>query len=139
MADPDARRVVEWYLAALATQDWPALAACLDPEVERIGPYGDVYRGRAPYVSFLADTLAALEGYALAVERLVVAGDTVVAQLHETVDTPDGRRRTHEAVVFDLTPTRLIRHVAVYLRRAVVLPDSSSSPTGARARARAAR
>jgi ketosteroid isomerase-like protein len=115
------RQVVERYLSALAAQDWPALAACLAPDVERIGPFGDVYRGREPYVSFLADTLRALKGYELAVERLIVASDAVVAELHETMDTPDGRRRTHEAVVFDTTETHLITRVAVYLRRAVIL------------------
>jgi hypothetical protein len=110
--------VVERYLAALGRQDWSALAACLAPDVDRIGPYGDRYQGREPYVAFLRQTLAALSGYALVVDRLIVTHDTVVAQLNETVDAPDGRRRTHEAVVFDLTPEGAIRAVAVFLRRA---------------------
>ncbi len=64
---PDA---VERYLAALAAQDWPALAATLAPDVERIGPYGDVFRGREAYARFLEETVSALPGYALGVERL---------------------------------------------------------------------
>lgn len=112
---------VERYLAALGAQDWPALAATLAPDVERIGPWGDVHRGREPYARFLEETLRALSGYALGVDRLITAGDAVVAELHETVDTPDGRRRTHEAVVFDVAPDGLIRRVAVYLRKARLL------------------
>jgi ketosteroid isomerase-like protein len=116
------RAVVERYLAALAARDWPALAACLAPDVERIGPYGDVYCGREPYAAFLRETVSGLTGYALRVERLIAAGASVVAELHETVDTPAGRRRTHEAVVFDVEGGA-IRRVAVYLRKAVVLAD----------------
>src|SRR5262245_21454426 len=114
--------VVERYLAALAAHDWDALAACLTPDVERIGPYGDVYRGREPYVKFLAEILSSLSGYQLEVSRLIATQDTVVAELSETVDLPDGRRRTDEAVVFDLSPDGLIRHVGVFLR--VAAPGS---------------
>ena len=113
----DGPSAVERYLAALSRQDWDALATCLTEDVERIGPYNDVYRGREPYVSFLADTLRALEGYELHVSRLIAARDVVVAELSETIATPTGRRRTDEAVVFDLSPDGLIRRVAVFLRR----------------------
>ena len=109
---------VEHYLAALAAHDWDALGACLTPDVERVGPYGDVYRGRDTYVAFLAETLRSLSGYELLVSRLIVSTDVVVAELSETIDTPDGRRRTDEAIVFDLSPAGLIRHVGVFLRRA---------------------
>ena len=112
---------VERYLAALAAHDWPALAACLEPDIERVGPYNDVYRGRDAYVAFLADTLRSLAGYELQVSRLIASTDVVVAELSETVDTPDGRRRTEEAVVFDLSPAGLIRRVGVFLRRASIV------------------
>ncbi len=116
------RATVERYLAALARQEWDELAPCLTADVERIGPYDDVYRGREEYVRFLAETLRALEGYELRVARLVAGGDVVVAELSETVDTAAGRRRTHEAVVFDLSPEGLIRRIAVFLRRSAVAP-----------------
>lgn len=112
---------VERYLAALSAQDWDALAACLEPDVERVGPYNDVYRGRDVYVAFLAETLRALTGYELHVARLIVGGDVVVAELSETVDVPEGRRRTEEAVVFDLSPSGLVRRIAVFLRRATIV------------------
>jgi limonene-1,2-epoxide hydrolase len=108
---------VERYLAALARQDWNALASCLADDVERIGPYNAVYHGRDPYVAFLAATLRALSGYELRVSRLIVGDGCVVAELSETVDTPEGRRRTDEAVVFDLSPAGLITRVGVFLRR----------------------
>jgi ketosteroid isomerase-like protein len=123
--DPAAERaaaVVRRYLAALAEHDWPALAATLAPDVERMGPYGDVHRGREPYAAFLADTLRALAGYELQLARLVATADVVVAELSETVDTPKGRHRTDEAIVFDVAPTGQITRVAVYLQRSVTTP-----------------
>ena len=41
-----AAATIERYLAALRMQDWPALAVTLEPDVERTGPFNDVYRGR---------------------------------------------------------------------------------------------
>lgn len=117
----EASATIDRYLGALAAQDWSVLAACLAEDVERIGPYGDVYHGRAAYAAFLERTLAGLSGYVLAVERVIAAGRVVVVELSETVDVPDGRRRTNEAVVFDVDADGLIRRVAVYLRKAVLV------------------
>jgi hemoglobin len=115
---------VERFLAALAANDWDGAAACVHPEVERIGPFGDVHRGRERYVTFLRDAITPLAGYVLHVERLLSAGTAVVAELHETIDTPEGRRRTHEAIVFDVDAgTQLLRRIAVYLRKAEILPS----------------
>ena len=112
-----AEDVVERYLAALRVQDWEALAATLERDVRRIGPYGDVYERREPYVAYLAEIFRTLAGYELAVARLIVAGDVVVVELSETIDAPSGRRRTDEVVVFDLSAGGLIRGIGVYLRR----------------------
>jgi ketosteroid isomerase-like protein len=109
--------VVERYLAALPAHDWASLRACLAPDVERIGPYNDVYRGRDDYARFLADTIEALPGYELVVDRIVHHDGNALVELSETIDDSDGARlRTAEAVVFDLDHDGLITRVAVYLR-----------------------
>lgn len=118
-----AEAVVRRYLDALAAQDWSALAATLDPDVERIGPYNDAVGGRDAYAGFLAETLRALQGYELRVARLVTTGGVVVAELSEIVDAPQGRRRTDEAVVFDVSSAGLIARVGVYLRRSTTEPE----------------
>ena len=114
---PEVLSVVDRYLAALRAQDWDALAATLAPDVERTGPYNDVYRAREPYVAYLADVFRTLSGYELVIARRLVAGDAVVVELSETVDTPSGRRRTDEVVVFDVSADARIRRVGVYIRR----------------------
>jgi hypothetical protein len=110
-----ARDVVDRYLAGLAAHDWDAVAATLAPDITRMGPYRDEYRGRGPYAKFLADTIAGLGGYQLDVDRVVGAGPTVTVELRETVDDGDARLETSEAVIFD-TDDGLITNIAVYLQ-----------------------
>ena len=123
--DPSARRDArrrrspatscERYLAGLAAHDWDAVAATLAPDIERMGPYRDAYRGREQYAEFLADTIGALGGYQLDVDRVLVDGPAVTVELRETVDDGDARLETGETVVFD-TADGLITRVAVYLQ-----------------------
>ena len=116
-----ARDVVERYLDGLRTHDWAAVAETLAPDVERMGPYRDAYRGRDPYVEFLAGTIETLPGYQLDVDRLIVAGGVVTVELRETVDDGDARLETCEAVVFD-TAAGVITRVAVYLQTSELHP-----------------
>jgi ketosteroid isomerase-like protein len=110
-----ARDVVDRYLAGLAAHDWDAVAATLAPDITRMGPYRDEYRGREPYAKFLADTISGLGGYQLDIDRVVGAGPTVTVELRETVDDGDARLETSEAVIFD-TDDGLITNIAVYLQ-----------------------
>lgn len=107
--------LVERYLTGLATGDWDGVAATLAPDVVRRGPYDDDVSGRSAYVELLRTTITALSGYTLDVDRTLAAGSTVVVQLAETVDDRAGRRRTEEAVVFDVDHAS-ISAVTVYLR-----------------------
>jgi limonene-1,2-epoxide hydrolase len=115
------RDVVQRYLAALAAQDWPALASALASDVHRVGPYLDVSDGRDAYAEFLKTTVTALSGYELAVARLTASGGTVAVELSETVDDGRDRLRTDEVVVFDVVDG-LIAQVAVYLRTSQRVP-----------------
>jgi ketosteroid isomerase-like protein len=115
--------VVRRYLDTMVAADWEGLAQCLDPDVVRLGPFGDDYRGVDVYVPFLRTTLESLEGYSMRIDRIVaVATDVVVAELSETVTFDGTRLETPEALVFDLAPDGRIARVAIYLRRSFT-PD----------------
>jgi len=109
--------VVVRYLEALVAHDWPALAECLTPGVVRVGPYGDTYAGRGPYVAFLAGLMPSLPGYAMEVHRVVGDGPVVLAELSETVEVDGAPLVTPESLVFDLSADGRIDHIAVYIRR----------------------
>ena len=110
-----ARDVVQRYLDGLAAADWGAVSACLSSDVERIGPYRDIFRGREEYAEFLQNTVSALSGYALVIADMIADGNRVAVELSETVDDGDARLHTDETVVFDVADG-LIARVAVYLQ-----------------------
>src|ERR1039458_8217418 len=109
--------VVERYLRAVADHDWATLAECLAENVVRIGPFGDTYTPKAPYVAFLEELMPSLGGYSMNVERLVDAGPVVVAELTETVEMAGKVYVTPEALVFDLDAEGRIAKVDIFIKR----------------------
>lgn len=113
------RGVVERYLRAVAGQDWDQLGALVADDVTRVGPFGDVYEGRGPYLRFLRKTMPSLAGYRMDVARVleVADGRTLVAELSETVEIDGKLLVTPECLVFELDPAGLIRHISIYIQR----------------------
>lgn len=78
---PDAATVVRRAYDAFDRKDVPALLALLDPDVEVHQsdelPWGGTHRGPEAVLGFFATLTAHIET-AVDVERLIVAGDTVV-------------------------------------------------------------
>ena len=109
--------IVERYLDAMVRHDWDAMAACLADEVVRIGPFGDTYTPKAPYVAFLADLMPKLPGYQMEIHRLVDAGATVVVELSETVELDGTAVVTPESLVVDLDDEGRIGRIAIYIQR----------------------
>ncbi|MDQ1697400.1 MAG: hypothetical protein QOJ03_2753 [Frankiaceae bacterium] len=118
-AAPDSASV-EGYLAAVATQDWAALAAAVTADVVRIGPYGDVYNGRDAYVAFLSALMPTLPGYSMAVSRVSYLDDgrRAVAELSETVTVDGSPLLTPEVLLFELTTDGQVERVEIFTRRA---------------------
>jgi ketosteroid isomerase-like protein len=109
--------VVERYLKAVVEHDWTDLAACLTDDVVRVGPFGDTYAQKRPYLEFLEQLMPSLEGYSMVVERIVEAGNVVVAELTETVELGGTVHVTPEALVFDLDAEGLISRVSIFIKR----------------------
>lgn len=109
--------VVERYLAAVAAQDWEALAGCLAEDVVRVGPFADTYAGRRPYIEFLAALMPTLAGYAMEVDRVCYTGSVALAQLSETVEIDGSPVVTPEALVFELDGRGRIARIDIYIRR----------------------
>jgi hypothetical protein len=97
----------------MVAHDWDAMAACVSDDVERTGPFCDVYRGKDAYVAFISELLPALGGYAMKVDRVVYAGRVAMAELTESVDGTD----TPESLVFDLADDGRIARISIYTQR----------------------
>jgi ketosteroid isomerase-like protein len=116
--------VVERYLDAITCHDWDAFAACLsDDGFERVGPWGDAYRGKTGYVAFISDLMPKLPGYEMRVDRVTYSADARVAvvELSETVEVDGRPHLTPEALVFDLEGDR-IRRIQVFVQNLGVEP-----------------
>jgi ketosteroid isomerase-like protein len=109
--------VVERYLDRLVAHDWDAMAACLAEDVVRVGPFGDTYTPKGPYVAFLADLMPRLRGYAMRVDRVLGAGRVVVVELTETVEFDGSPVETPEALVFELDQAEKIARIVIYIQR----------------------
>ena len=121
MSEPG-RAVVERYLDRMVAHDWEAMAACLAEDVVRVGPFGDTYTPREPYVAFLSELMPTLPGYAMRIGRVVETGRTVVVELTETVTVSGSPLDTPEALVFDLDGDGRIAHIAIYIQRLGTVP-----------------
>jgi len=118
------------FFDRMAVGDWDAMAACVAPDVVRVGPYRDVKTGRDDYRAFLAETIEALEDYRLDLQRIWTDGSRAVAQLSETLRMDGRLRRTDEAIVCDLGDDGLIHRVEVYLQRGYFVDDEPEIPRG---------
>jgi hypothetical protein len=102
----------------MVAHDWDAMAACVTDDVERTGPFCDVYRGKDAYVAFISELLPALGDYAMKVDRVVYAGRMAMAELTESVDGTD----TPESLVFDLADDGRIARISIYIQRPEFAP-----------------
>jgi ketosteroid isomerase-like protein len=118
----DAGAVVRRYLERLVAHDWDAMAACLAEDVVRVGPFGDTYTPRDPYVAFLAELMPALPGYSMRIDRMLAMGRTVLVELTEIVDMSGSPLETPEALVFDLDAEDRIAHITIYIQRLGEVP-----------------
>lgn len=107
------------YLEALARLDWDEVTACLASDVLRHGPYGDDYRGVPAYLGFLQDTMPALPGYRLDIDRVTELGSRrALVELRETIDVESGPLVTWECLVFDADADGRLEEIAIYIRQA---------------------
>jgi ketosteroid isomerase-like protein len=109
--------IVERYLEAVVGHDWEALESCLAEDVVRIGPFGDTYSPREPYVAFLAGLMPGLPGYSMRVDSVTYAGSRAFAELSETVELDGAPLETPEALAFDLDEEGRIARIRIYIQR----------------------
>ena len=113
----ESETVVLRYLDRMVVHDWDAMAECLHPEVVRVGPFGDTYSPRGPYVEFLSSLLPTLVNYSLTIERTVAHRSVVAVQLSEAMEIGGSRVVTREVLVFDTDPAGLITRIDIFIQR----------------------
>jgi ketosteroid isomerase-like protein len=120
--DHDPGRIVVRYLERMVAHDWDAMAGCLAEDVVRVGPFGDTYTPRDPYVAFLSELMPSLPGYSMRIGRVLSSGRSVVVELTEVVEIGGSPLETPEVLVFDLDMDGRITHIAIYIQRLGEVP-----------------
>jgi hypothetical protein len=110
--------IVETYLEKMVAHDFEAMAECLAENVVRVGPYGDTYTPREPYVAMLSALMPSLPGYGMEISRVseLVTDRLVLVELSETVEVGGAALVTPEALVFELDESGLISHISIYIQ-----------------------
>lgn len=110
--------IIERFLDAMVTHQWAAMGECVSKNVERTGPFRDVYSGRDKYVEFLSGLMPTLAGYRMDVDRVTYTpdGKRAFAELSETVEMDGVPTRTPEALVFELNDDGLIERIDIYIQ-----------------------
>jgi ketosteroid isomerase-like protein len=118
--------IVQRYLETMVAHDFDAMAGCLAEDVVRVGPFGDTYTPRGPYVEMLAQLMPSLPGYSMRIDRVVELekGRLVLVELTETVEMNGAPLATPEALVFELNPEGLIAHISIYIQTLGVTPPT---------------
>jgi len=116
-AGSTAGALAERYLRAVAAQDWATVESVLAPDVIRLGPYGDDFDHRDPYLGYLQRTMPALPGYRLDIDRVTEGGGgRVFVELRETVEIDGVPLVTHECLAFEVAHG-VVARLAIYLRQ----------------------
>jgi hypothetical protein len=118
LLNPEPETVVLRYLDRMVAHDWAAMTECLHPDVVRVGPFGDEYTPRGPYVEYLSGLLPTLVNYDLAIERTVAEQSLVLVQLTESMEFDGSTDVTREVLVFETDPAGLITRIDIFIQRA---------------------
>ena len=111
-------QILDRYFAALGSQDWQSLGACLAEDVHRTGPYLDVVRGRRAYVDFLASVIPKLRSYELRVARVRELGPaSAVVELSELAEVNGVRTEFPEVLLFDFDEDGSILRIDIYIKQ----------------------
>jgi limonene-1,2-epoxide hydrolase len=126
---PAPAETIARFFAALSARDWPAFAAVVAPDVERIGPFGDRVRGRERYVDLLRGLVPS--DYGNDVHRITCAQDgrSGFARVTEHLAYPDRALHLQEAYAFGLDEHGLVSLVEIFLQT----PDADPGGFGSAA------
>jgi ketosteroid isomerase-like protein len=109
--------IVERYLDAIVAHEWNVVSECVADDIIRVGPYGDRYDGREPYLAYISDTMPKLPGYSMALHRVTYASeDLAFAELSETVELDGQPMVTPEVLRFAMDADGRIARVDIFIQ-----------------------
>ncbi len=114
---------IERFFGCLIAQDWAGLGKVLAPQIERIGPLGDVVRGKADYLNFLSGAVP--EVYRNDIHQITYApgAGSGFARVTEHLGYPDRELHLEEAYFFQIDRRGLITRIEIFWQSPESGPD----------------
>jgi len=108
------RGTIELFFACLDARDWAGLGTVLASEVERVGPLGDLVRGRETYLDLLREAVP--EVYGNDIHRITygLGGRSGFARVTEHLGYPDRELHLEEAYFFQFDDLGVITRVEIF-------------------------
>ncbi len=105
---------IERFFDCLSARDWARLGMVLSPQIERIGPLGDVVRSKADYLNLLRESVP--EVYGNDIHRITYApgAGSGFARVTEHLGYPDRELHLEEAYFFQIDRRGLITRVEIF-------------------------
>ena len=113
---------MERYLDRLVAHDWEAMAACLAEDVVRVGPFGDTYTPRDPYVAFLPSSCPRSPATPCGSTGSSTRAARWSSSSPRSSTSEAHRSRRPRSLVFDLDAEDRIAHIAIYIQRLGEVP-----------------
>ena len=118
------RGTIELFFGRLDARDWAGLGTVLTPEVERIGPLGDLVRGRATYLDLLRASVPEIYGNDIHRITYSLGGRSGFARVTEHLGYPDRELHLEEAYFFQFDDRGLIARVEIFWQSPQAGPDA---------------
>jgi hypothetical protein len=108
------RGTIEFFFVRLDARDWAGLGTVLAPEVERIGPLGDLVRGRATYLDLLRGSVPEVYGNDIHRITYSLGGRSGFARVTEHLGYPERELHLEEAYFFQFDERGVISRVEIF-------------------------
>jgi hypothetical protein len=119
------RGTIERFFACLDARDWDGLGTVLASEVERVGPLGDLVRGRTTYLALLRESVP--EVYGNDIHRITygLGGRSGFARVTEHLGYPGRELHLEEAYFFQFDEPGVITRVEIFWQSPRTGPDAT--------------
>lgn len=114
---------VERFFGCLSARDWAGLGMLLSPQVERIGPLGDLVRGKANYLNLLRESVPEIYGNDIHRITYALGGGSAFARVTEHLGYPDRELHLEEAYFFQIDQRSLITRIEIFWQSPKAVSD----------------
>lgn len=114
---------IERFFGCLSARNWAGLGMVLSPEIDRIGPLGDLVHGKANYLELLRESVPEVHGNDIHRITYALGAASAFVWVTEHLGYPDQELHLEEAYFFQIDQRGLITRVEIFWQSHESGPD----------------